>query len=326
TRMVAWMLVALLGALVLGVLSSRALVQPLERLAVGARQIKDGNIEHRVEGEDRTDELGDLARAFNRMAEEVERWRNELEDKVELRTRELKESQELLARAQKMAAVGQLGAGVAHEINNPLFALAGMAELLQADEEEGSKRHGKLGMIRKQAERIEVIVARLLAMADAAEGGQLHEHDVRESLGTAVERARELTGDSDIELKLEIDQVLPVRASSAELQEVFFAVLENAFDALGERGTIQVTVSVVDGQMVRVRIEDDGPGIARDLQHRIFDPFFTKSAKRGAKGLGLSTAQQIVSAHDGKILLESEEGKGTMVAVLLPVAQKRARR
>ena len=259
------------------------------------------------------------------MAEEVERWRNELEDKVEQRTRELKESQDLLARAQKMAAVGQLGAGVAHEINNPLFALAGMAELLQAQEEPGSKKHDKLAMIRKQAGRIEAIVARLLALADSAEGGQLIEHDVRDSLTAAVERAREHIGERSIELAVEVGEVLPIRAQAAELQEVFYGLLENASDALGERGTIQVTVSVVDGQMGRDRFEVDGPGIPKDLQHRVFDPFFTKSTRRGATGLGLSNAQQIVSAHDGKILLESEADKGTVVTVLLPVAQKRSR-
>src|SRR5207253_7932873 len=125
---------------------------------------------HRVGDAGRGDELGDLARAFNAMAAEIERWNRELAQRVEEKTREAREAQDLLLRAQKLAAVGQLGAGVAHEVNNPLAGLLGQVQLLLMQEPADSGRRKKLETIETEAKRIREIVQRLQRSAEGDEG------------------------------------------------------------------------------------------------------------------------------------------------------------
>src|SRR5436853_3855880 len=142
-------------------MATGAMVRPIRALHRGAAALAGGELGHRVEGEDRGDELGDLARGFNAMAAEIERWNRELAQRVEEKTREAREAQDLLLRVQKLAAVGQLGAGVAHEVNNPLAGLLGQAQLLLMREPADSPRRKKLEAIEAQALTITEVMQRL---------------------------------------------------------------------------------------------------------------------------------------------------------------------
>lgn len=319
-----WCLIALFAAIALGVVLSRAVVAPIRTLHKGATALKKGDLDHRVAGAERGDELGDLARAFNQMAEEVERGHNELEDRVELRTRELRESHELLGRAQKLAAVGQLGAGVAHEINNPLAAILGNVELL-LEEEFAEEDRECLEVIQTQGQRIQGIVARLQQLADAEEGAQIQELEVEPVVRRALGQIDNLLHGTDIEVVVDIDEQVPKVAGNAELLvEALVQIFDNASRAMPDGGTLTVSAKSSDQQIVVVRVSDTGVGIAKNLHARIFEPFYTTRLQAGAKGLGLSRVEQIMQRLSGKVTLDSEEGQGATFTVLLPARQTRS--
>jgi signal transduction histidine kinase len=323
-RSLEWLLVAVLGAALLGVLSSRAVVKPIKALHDGAAAVQAGDVSHRVAGADRADELGDLARAFNSMAEEVERWRRELEGRVEEKTRELREAQELLLRAQNLAALGQMGAGVAHEINNPLAGVLGMAQIMLAKAPEGSSDRQRLESIEKQALRIRDIVENLRRLAEGGEGISLAPTDVHQAVEAALALDRQGLAAQQITIVREFAPQLPlVAAEAAQLSEAFLQLVTNARRAMSGGGTLTVSTRLVEGKLVYVRFADTGEGIPPELQQRIFEPFFTTKQDWQAKGLGLTLANRLVELHRGRITVESTPGKGAAFTVALPVMQAR---
>jgi two-component system, NtrC family, sensor kinase len=316
--------VALLAAALLGVLSSRAVVKPIKALHAGAAAVQAGDVSHRVAGAGRADELGDLARAFNSMAEEVERWRRELEGRVEEKTRELREAQELLLRAQNLAALGQLGAGVAHEINNPLAGLLGMTQIMLEKAPVGSTERTRLESVEKQALRIHDIVENLRRLAEGGEGITFVATDVHQTVEAALVLDKERLAAEKIAVVREFGaQVPPVAGEAAQLSEAFLQLVTNARRAMSGGGTLTISTRLVEGKLVYVRFADTGEGIPAELQQRIFEPFFTTKKEWQAKGLGLTLANRIVELHRGRITVESTPGKGAAFTVALPVMQQR---
>lgn len=324
-RMMVWFGAALVLALGLGIAMSRTIVRPVKALHRATRAIEEGDFDYRVEQAARSDELGDLARAFNLMAEEVEGWRTDLERKVAVRTRELKESQELLVRAQKMAAVGQLGASVSHEINNPLCAVIGMTDLMLADAEPGSTNHQDLEVIRSESVRIKGIVSKLLQLADEQEG-QARELDVRPVVEDALTKMAGELQEHGMQVEREYaDDLLPVIGDPETLSEAFCHLVDNARKAMtSDSGILKVTVRSDDAQLVKIAFEDDGAGISEEHQHRIFDPFYTTRLDQDTKGLGLTRVNQIVEQHHGSVLVDSRPEHGSVFTIMLPAVQKRS--
>lgn len=323
-RMFMWFLAALGGAVLLGFVISRAVVGPIKALHTGASALEQGDLEHRVSGAERSDELGDLARAFNKMAEEVERWHVELETRVDQRTHELRESHELLSRAQKLAAVGQLGAGVAHEVNNPLAAILGMTELLLDDEPRDQDREC-LQTIHTQGKRIQEIISQLQRLADARQGIELVPIDVISAARRALSQVADKLAESEIEVVPVFDDTVAQVAGDADiLVEALVHLFENASKAMSGGGTLTVEVTSRDGQLVSIRVSDTGEGIARSLQPRIFEPFYTTRLGEGAKGLGLARVNQIMEALQGKVTVDSAQGDGATFTLLLPAVQARS--
>ncbi len=326
-RLKVWSLGALLVGVLLGSVLARGLLRPLAALLEGARSLQRGARSHRVVGDERDDELGDLARAFNAMAEEIERWGKELEHRVSEQAHTLEQAQAQLLRAQKLAAVGQLGAGVAHEINNPLAAVLGLAEVLIARAPEGSKDRAQLEKLKAQAERIREVVARLIDLASRDEEGVAQRVvDPRAALETSLAVVEPRLRAQGIRVVRDYADALPPVVGDADrLTEAFGQLLSNAERSMAERGgTLTVSAHASAPGIIAVRIADTGEGIPEPLLERIFEPFFTTKRDWSSKGLGLPLVNKTVEEHHGHLTVDSRLGHGAAFTVTLPAIPPRS--
>jgi signal transduction histidine kinase len=235
---------------------------------------------------------------------------------------ELQQTQQQLAQAAKLASIGELAGGMAHEINNPITSILALSSHM-AEKENGAlstRSRKSLQTIVKQAERVANLVGGLLSFSRQS---QLHisELDVRELLDTALELVHFRIASGAIEVLREIPVSLPpVPGDASRLTEVFVNLLTNAIDAMPGGGTLSVRAlhGAEDGT-VRVEVQDTGSGIDPEDLPRIFDPFFTTKAPGRGTGLGLSISHGIVKDHGGEIWALSKPGVGTTIVVSLSV-------
>jgi two-component system NtrC family sensor kinase len=224
-----------------------------------------------------------------------------------------------LAQSEKLAAVGQLAAGVAHEINNPLTAVIANAQLMQRSLSPDSEMQEAVELILIAGSRAAQVVRNLLDFA-RKEQYRFDRTDVNETIRRTLELVQHEVVSRSIDLKFDPDPDLPrIMASSDHLQGVWLNLLLNAFDALsGMPGEIWVTTRRQENE-VQVVIEDTGKGIPPEILPRIFEPFFTTKLPGQGTGLGLSVCHQIIKQHNGQIHVESEVGHGTRFIITLPV-------
>lgn len=326
----------LLAAVVVGAMLSRQLSFPIGRLAQGARELAKGNLKHRLAGH-RVPELDDVARAFNQMAENLDAantrllgFNEELQKQVAERTAELREAQAQLLRSQRLGAVVDLTSGLAHELNNPLAAIIGTAQLLQLELPSQDPLQERLQPIVVEGLRISKMLKRITTLSDW-ERGDMAPAELNGLINRALAERDALLKETHAEVVRSFDPQLPqVLADAPALTEVVGHLIDNAHEALEGRPakTIRLSTKTVEGQAVRFEISDTGKGIARENLERIFNPFFKTSTGGGAngKGPGLSLARchQVIEAHGGKLTVSSEEGVGTTVALVLPAAPPRA--
>lgn len=218
----------------------------------------------------------------------------------------------------RLAAVGELAAGVAHEVNNPLFAILGLTEFLAQDAAPGSKAAERLELIRRSGEEIREIVRALLDFAreNPEERRTVALADV---VRQSVALVRRTTAHKGIELVPSYHSDALVRASSNQLKQVFLSLIANSRQAMGSEGVIRIDVRRDGGDAVAV-VSDDGPGVASDVAHRIFDPFFSTKGAGSAAGLGLSVSLGIAQAHGGSLTLSDRPGPGATFVLRLPLA------
>lgn len=253
----------------------------------------------------------------------LRKYQEQLEAAVEQRTAELRTKNEQLLQSEKLAAIGELVAGVAHELNNPLAAVSLYSELLLEEIDSGDIRE-RMGIIYSQTERAINIVNKLLSFARKHEPNKSY-ISVNDSVTGAVElRSYELNLDN-IKVVQDLDPDLPmIPADSNQLQQVFLNLIYNAEQAMKEthgRGKLVVQTRKA-GDMIQVSFTDDGPGIPADKLKRVFEPFFTTKGVGKGTGLGLSICHGIIHEHGGKIDVESAEGKGTTFTVEIPAIEK----
>lgn len=233
-----------------------------------------------------------------------------------------------LIQSSKMAALGKLAAGIAHEVNNPLAIIKEKAgwirDLLQEEDIAGSKNFREfedaIKKIEYHVDRARKVTHRLLGFARRMEPIQ-EIVDVNRILEETVGFLENEAMFRNIEIKKELSTDLPsLRSDSSQLQQVFLNILENAIDAVQRDGTITVRTAVSPSeQEITVTIADTGPGIPKEMLPHIFDPFFTTKAPGEGTGLGLSVSYSIVEKLGGRITVESEEGKGATFTIRLPV-------
>jgi len=231
---------------------------------------------------------------------------------------ELEKAQTHLIRSEKMASLGQLAAGVAHEINNPLGTITIFAHLLMKNIPEDSPARSDIQLIIDEASRTKEIVQGLLSFARETKlrPGSTNINDVLEDvLGLVVNQALF----QNIKIKKQLDENLPtIFADSTQLKQVFLNMFLNAAQAMSGNGKLNLITSVDDASgMIQVKIQDNGPGIPDSVLAKIFDPFFTTKEK--GTGLGLAISYGIIQRHHGKIEVETEMGKGSTFIIFLPV-------
>jgi signal transduction histidine kinase len=325
-----WGSVALIAAVGLGLLLAREVTRPVASLAGSVRAVTEGQYEVQT-GISGSDELGRLGQAFDRMAqeirhrdEEIRRQNTELEHRVAQKTKELKEAQEQIDHSRRMAALGSFSAGLAHELNNPLTGIIGMGSLLQR-ELGGEKSAEKVAVVLREARRMAKIVAELKQSTDAAaETGA--RFPLQGPLQAALASVREELERSKVKLVKDLSpRPLEVEGNPEQIQAAIEHLLRNALTAMRVKGgTLTVSMTSIEGNAVRLQVQDTGKGISAAIRERIFDPFFTTKDDPRNVGLGLTVVHRTVEQHHGRVRVESEEGKGATFTMTLPAARAAA--
>jgi len=264
-------------------------------------------------------QVGQILRAAMENVRLLERLNQNQEELSQALLRNQQVNQQLV-QTERLAAVGQLAAGAAHEINNPLAIISARAQLLELKEQDEKRKH-ELAVICTQIDRITKILSNLMDFARPAPP-KLKEVDIHAILERVLELMGNGFGAHGISVHKSYDPAMvPIKADPNQLEQVFLNLMINARHAMEKKGG-KLTVATrlaQDRSTVTVKVQDQGSGISRENMKRIFDPFFTTKEEGKGTGLGLSTSMGIVNSHFGKIDIHSELGKGTVFSVELPV-------
>ncbi|OLD35219.1 MAG: hypothetical protein AUI19_02665, partial [Myxococcales bacterium 13_1_40CM_2_68_15] len=285
-----WAAVALLLIAVLGVVLSRGLTGPMEKLSQAVAQLGDGRYDVDLDIE-RGDEIGRFADAFRRMAgdlrrrdDEIRRWNAELQARVDQGTRELRTAQDQILRTRRLAALGSLGAGIAHELNNPLTAVTGLLTLLRLDLQPDSPQAATIQQALDQSFRMAKIVSELRAFAEQ-ERGEGRTFPLDRPVRAALDHYAGQLARQNIRVVTDLAaSSRQTQGDPARIQRAVANVVENAIQAMPQGGELKVELTDVDGEALKLSISDTGEGIPAALRERIFDPFFT--TKKNGAGVG----------------------------------------
>ncbi len=311
---------------VLGYYASSRIVNPIRRLREEASHIAGGDL-NRTLDLPTGDEIEELAGQFNEMRVQLRQLIGSLEEKVAERTRELVEAQaekdrvmQQLIQTEKVAAIGTMASGIGHEINNPLYAILGMAEAIR-DEKDISQCNEYGRDIIKHSKHIGEIVKNLSGYVRPASQHDLEQVDVNQKLSEAVSMARRSLLSDRVDIKEKLTPVAGIAAKAEEIQQVFFNIIRNGIQAMNGTGILEISSSQ-EGNRVSIKIRDSGVGIAPEHVDKVFDPFFTTKGPEEGEGLGLYIVQQIVKKYAGNIAVESEQGQGTVFIIDFPIGKE----
>jgi two-component system NtrC family sensor kinase len=295
-------LAILAGSLILWWLNRRLVVRPVAALVEGTRRVMDGDLGWTIPVSG-NHELGRLAQSFNDM------------------THTLAETQRQLAQSDKLASVGRLAAGVAHEINNPLTGVLSYASLLRKRMGEDAEACEDLDVIVRETVRCRGIIRGLLDFARPTAPAR-KPMDLNEVVRRSVSVVMTQLTLNHVDLSLDLATDLPtVQADGNQIQQVVVNLILNAADAIGEGGGRIKATTRAGASTIEFLLEDSGRGIAPEDLPRIFEPFFTTKGNHGT-GLGLAVSWGIVEAHGGTLEVQSEPGHGTCFTLRLPTAEE----
>ncbi len=330
-----------LGAIFLLAFIVGAITRPVTALVEVTDQVSRGDLTRRVEVK-QGDEIGHLGETFNRMIEslqqsrdEIEKYNRNLEEKIIERTNQLEDAQAQLIQSEKMSAIGQLAAGVAHELNNPLGGILGYAQftLEKLHKNIPEKTTGKeiqsyiryVSDIETQARRCKTIVQNLLRFSRSSRSVDFEEVDLNKTIEETLSFVAHQLHLNQIELAVQLDARLPhIQGNSGQLQQVFTNLIINAMHASrpGSVIRIQSRFSPALGEFggaAELLFIDHGHGIKDENLKKIFEPFFTTKEIGKGTGLGLSVSYGIIKEHGGEITVQSSVGEGTTFTVVLPL-------
>lgn len=322
--------VATLGFVLIVLISyllTRSVTRPLGELVAITQSITTGDLNHEVKVKS-YDEIGKLGLSFNtmvkslkRMKGELEEWGKTLEQKVKERTDELEAMQAKVIQTERLASLGQLAAGIAHEINNPLGGILVLSSLVLENIEKEDGNRQNLEEVVKQTIRCRDIVKGLLQFSRQTEAKKtlVNMNDILNNTLSLIEKQAMF---HNIDIEKNFDKNLPlVLVDDSQYQQVFMNIVLNAIQSMHEIGTLTLdTLFDEKENMIIVNIGDTGSGISEEIINKIFDPFFTTKEVGKGTGLGLSIAYGIVTRHNGKMTVHSEVGKGTVFTISTPAA------
>ena len=316
-------LLAAAGLLVLLSVLASTITRPVRLMVQATEMIAGGDLSHRVELGTK-DEFGHLAASFNRMTENLAnaqdnlaQWGRTLEKRVEDRTRELRETQDALVTSEKLASLGKMAAGVAHEINNPLTSILINAHLLLERNPTDAAARENLTMIADETARCAQIVRGLLEFSRMTPS-----QTAPASFNEIIERTIQLLEKQALVRNIVIVKTLdpglpPLELDKNKIQQVFSNLIINAIEAMPEGGRLTVTSRPsADGLGVEAEFADTGVGIRKENLSKLFDPFFT--TKTFGTGLGLAVSYGIIRRRGGTIDVHSDVGRGSVFTVTLP--------
>lgn len=298
---------ALVPNLLLVLLIVRTISRPLQRITLAAVRVTEGNYGTEVDGRQSNDEIGLLATSFNEMSRKMA---NDIE--------QLRELNEQLSRTEKLAAMGTLAAGVAHEVNNPLASISSLIQMMQVQQNLDEETKDKLRLIQTQIIRITQVTKDMMDFARVRPAAKSL-IDINDISETALRLASFDKSFQRLQLNKDYAQNLPkLFADADQLQQVFLNLFLNSRDAMPDGGNLFIKTS--DGNnSIKVEIADSGIGIEESRLKQIFDPFFTTKPTGKGTGLGLAVCYGIITAHGGKIEVVQNNGSGSRFIIDLPL-------
>ena len=316
----------MLGSAAVSLRLARSIFAPLERMAQTMQRVESGALSARVGAVNSGDEIGQLAGHLDQLLDSIDektgalqRWNAELDAKVADRTRELETAQQQLVRSEKLAAVGQLTASIAHEVNNPIAVIQGnldlVRELLGSD---AGRVRSELRLIDEQIERMRLIVTQLLQFARPGEfAGYVVNVDTAAVLDDCLVLVGHLLASTRIQVQREAKATHQPAINRHELQQVLVNLLVNAIHAMPDGGTLTLATADTEDGGVAITVADTGPGLGPDLIRELFKPFVTR--KKDGTGLGLWISRSIVERYGGDITAadRGDGGRGAVFTVLL---------
>ncbi|OHB43539.1 MAG: hypothetical protein A2069_06785 [Planctomycetes bacterium GWB2_41_19] len=339
------LIIGLFLVVLISIFLSGSIVKPIQTLIHGMSRVSDGDLSYKTSVKSR-DEIGLLGAAFNDMlmrlnkahqelqgkTEELREAFNEisllnvtLEKRVEERTKELREKQHQLVQAGKLAAIGQLGAGVAHELNNPIAGILGYTQFMldtlskeniNIEEVYAFKKY--LQHIENGSRRCKEIIQNLLQFARKSPEEVLSVNVNNVVADTLSLIERQLLVNKIEVIKNLAPDIKQVEGNHGQLQQVFTNIIVNAQQAMPEGGQLFISTRNENGN-VAIEFKDTGCGIPEKYKDRIFEPFFTTKMDWKGTGLGLSICYDIIKNHNGNIEVDSQLGKGAVFTIILPV-------
>jgi len=334
TRAIGWIaFISMAIGAFLSIWAIRSITRPVKALVADSKRIGGGDLTHRslVQG---SDEIAELAGSFNQMVDQLQISYNQLsdlnrtlEERVKERTRQLEEAQAQLLQAEKLASIGQLAAGIAHELNNPLMVIMGNTQLalrmLRGEpipKDLIPELKELLQALDQESHRSKTIVGNLLDFSRVKPPMEVAS-DLHKLLDESLNLVGHQASLQSVEVVKRYAKDLPLlKADPGQLKQVFVNCILNAVQAMPQGG--RLTLETARSQThLTVRIQDTGVGISEELVSKVFDPFFTTKEVGKGTGLGLSVSYGIIQHHQGTINLNSKIGQGTTVTIQLPLSR-----
>lgn len=298
------------------------IVRPLQEVTLASARLAEGRTEIEVP-ERGAGEVRRLARSFNAMGKQVRGDRAQLEERLaelEATTAELEQAEDQVLRSARLASVGRLAAGVAHEIGNPLTAVVGLVELARDDELDARTRDELLERTTRETERIQRIIRDLLDFARPEDEGEDAVADAAAVIEDAVRLVAPQKDTSAIRIERRLETVGRVRGSADRLKQLVLNLLLNAVDAVDGEGEVIIELAEGEGGVL-IAVSDDGPGIDPEVRAHLFEPFVTTKPVGAGTGLGLAVCHTIVERLGGSLRATEASSGGARFELRLPLAE-----